>query len=254
MTTDGSSFADTQAENPTNADAASRLSATPNGGGGGSNSHDESAKDKASHNHSGGEPASASTEVPRSTEAGLAITLGTSGASPSTPAQQILDGIERAIPAADNNQALTSALQPTLDGQQPLKTITVALSPASLGTVAVELSLKGGQLGVKLQVQEAGTVQLLRDDGSLEKLLESAGYTVRSLSIHLSPQLNQPPQAPGQATQNGQNFSNQFSSSENGQQQGSSKSHKGQPTDRNADQRPGYGRTEDFGGSGSLFV
>ena len=132
MTTDGSSFADTQAENPTNADAASRLSVTPNAGGGG-NSHDGSAKDRASHNHPGGEPASASAEVPRSSEVSLAITLGASGASPSTPAQQILDGIERAIPAADNSQALTSALQPTLDGQQPLKTITVALSPASLG-------------------------------------------------------------------------------------------------------------------------
>ena len=60
--------------------------------------------------------------------------------------------------------------------------------------MAVELSLKSGQLGVKLQVEEPGTVQLLRQDGSLEKLLESAGYAVQSLSIHLSPQPNQPTQ------------------------------------------------------------
>jgi len=253
MTTDGSSFADTPAENPANAVSASQLSATPNAGGGG-NSHDGSAKDNASHNHPGAEPASASVDVPRSSDVSLAIPLGASSASPSAPAQQILDGIERAIPAADKSEALTSASQPTLDGQQPLKTITVALSPASLGTVAVELSLKGGQLGVKLQVQEAGTVQLLRQDGSLEKLLESAGYAVQSLSIHLSPHLNQPPQAPGPATPNGQSFSNQFSSSGSGQEQGSSQSHKGQPTDRNADQRPGYGRTEDIGGGGSLYV
>ncbi len=184
----------------------------------------------------------------------LAIPLGANCASPSTPAQQILDGIERAIPTGDNSQALSSALQPTLDGQQPLKTITVALSPASLGTVAVELSLKSGQLGVKLRVQEADTVQLLRQDGSLEKLLESAGYAVQSLSIHLSPQPSQPTQAQGQATPNGQSFSNQFSSSGSGQEQGSSQSHKGQPTDRNGDQRPGHGRTENVSGGGSLYV
>ncbi|HWJ17156.1 MAG TPA: flagellar hook-length control protein FliK, partial [Geobacterales bacterium] len=205
MTADGSSFADTQAENPANAVSASRLNVTPNPGGGG-NSDGGSAKDKNSHNHPGDGP-SASADVPRSSEVSLAIPLGASGASPSTPAQQIINEIQRAIPAADKSQALTSALQPTLDGQQPLKTITVALSPASLGTVAVELSLKSGQLGVKLRVQEADTVQLLRQDGSLEKLLESAGYAVQSLSIHLSPQPSQPPQAQGQATANGQSFS-----------------------------------------------
>jgi hypothetical protein len=253
MTADGSSFADTQAENPANAVSASRLNVTPNPGGGG-NSDGGSAKDKDSHSHPGDGPASASAEVPRSSEVSLAIPLGASGASPSTPAQQIINEIQRAIPAADKSQALTSALQPTLDGQQPLKTITVALSPASLGTVAVELSLKSGQLGVKLRVQEADTVQLLRQDGSLEKLLESAGYAVQSLSIHLSPQPSHPTQAPGQATPNGQSFSNQFSSSGSGQEQGSSQNHKGQPTDRNGDQRPGHGRTENLSGGGSLYV
>ena len=103
-------------------------------------------------------------------------------------------------------------------------------------------SFKSGRLGVRLQVQEAETVQLLRQDRALEKLLEFAGYTVQSLSIHLAPQ---PAHAPGQATPNGQGFSNQFSSAGDGQEQGSSQSHKGQPADRNADQRPGYGRTED---------
>ncbi len=85
-------------------------------------------------------------------------------------------------------QSSTDTVQTTPDGQQPLKTITLALSPASLGNVAVELSLKGGNLGVKLQVQEPGTVQLLRQDGALEKLLESAGYSVQNLSVQLAPQ------------------------------------------------------------------
>ena len=251
-TTDGSSSADTQAEKSASAVSASRLSVTSNAGGGGT--HGGSDKDAASHDHPGSGSASASAEVQRSFEVSLATPLGAAGASPATPAQQILDGIQREITSADNSQALTSTLQPTLDGQQPLKTITVALSPASLGNVAVELSYKGGQLGVKLQVQEAGTVQLLRQDDSLEKLLESAGYTVQSLSIHLSPQPSQPTQAPGQATPNGQSFSNQFSSSGSGQEQGRSQNSKGQPTNRDADQRPGYGRTEDVSGGGSLYV
>ena len=253
MTTDGSSSADTQAGNAANSVSAYRQSVTPNAGGGG-NSQDGSARDKASHNQPGDGPASASAEAPRPSEVSLAIPFGASGASPSTPAQQILGGIQRAMPAADDSQALTSAPQPTLDGQQPLKTITVALSPASLGTVTVELSLKSGQLGVKLRAQEADTVQLLKQDGSLEKLLESAGYAVQSLSIQLSPQPGQPTQAQGQAAPNGQSFSNPFSSSGSGQDQGRSQSHKEQPTDRNGDQRPGHGRTEKISGGGSLYL
>ena len=181
-------------------------------------------------------PAPTLAEAPRSFELSSAIALGSAGASAATPAQQILVGIQRAIPAADNSQTLPGALQPTLDGQQqPLKTITVALSPASLGNVAVELSLNSGQLGVKLRVEEPATVQLLRQDGSLEKLLESAGYAVQSLSIHLSPQPIQPTQ--GQTTPNGQSFSNQFSAAGGGQEQGHSQSHKGQPEDRNGKAR-----------------
>ena len=249
--TDASSAAEQGTGTPANAISASGPSVTPGKRSG--LSSDGSAKDTASHGYASGGPASTPAEAPRSFEVSSAIALGVSGASSATPAQQILDGVQRAIQSADNSQTSPATLQPTPDGQQqPLKTITVQLSPASLGNVAVELSLKSGQLGVKLQVQEAGTVQLLRQDGSLAKLLESAGYTVQSLSIHLSPQPNQAAQ--GQMTPNGQSFSNQFSSTGGGQGQANSQSNKGQPTDRNGDQRPGYGRTEDVSGGGSLYV
>lgn len=245
----GSSFAEPQAENPVDTVSAPglRVAATRRGG----FSPDGSAKGTASHGNPASGPASSPAAVPGSVEVSPAIALGIGDAAPTTPAQQILDGIQRAIPAADNSQVLSGSSQPTLDGQQPLKTITIALSPASLGNVAVELSFKSGQLGVKLQVQEASTVQLLRQDRALEKLLESAGYAVQSLSIHLAPQ---PAEAPAQTTPNGQGFSNQFSSGGGGQEQGNSQSHKGQPADRNADQRPGYGRTEDVRGGSSLYV
>jgi hypothetical protein len=249
--TDGSAAVEGNAGNPTYTVSAPEQSVTPHERGG--SSPDALAKDTASHRSAGSGPAPTPAEASQSSELSSAIALGSAGASAATPAQQILVGIQRAIPAADNSQTAPAALQPTLDGQQqPLKTITVALSPASLGNVAVELSLKCGRLGVKLQVEEPGTVQLLRQDGSLEKLLESAGYAVQSLSVHLSPQPNQPTQ--GQTTPNGQSFSNQFSPAGGGQEQGHSQSHKGQQEDRNAEQKPRYGRTEDGGGGGSLYV
>ena len=249
--TDGSAVAEGHAGNPTYTVSAPEQSATPSKRGG--SSPDTLARDTASHGSASSGAAPTPAEAPRSFEVSSAIELASVGASAAPLAQQILVGIQRAIPAADNSQTSPGALQPTLDGQQqPLKTITVALSPASLGNVAVELSLNSGRLGVKLQVEEPATVQLLRQDGSLEKLLESAGYAVQSLSIHLSPQPNQPIQ--GQTTPNGQGFSNQFSPAGGGQEQGHSQSHKGQPEDRNADQKPGYGRAEDVRGGGSLYV
>ena len=249
--TDGSAAAEGHAGNPTYTVSAPEQSATPSKRGG--SSPDTLAKDRASHGSASSGPAPTPAEAPRSFEVSSAIELASVGASAAPLAQQILVGIQRAIPAADNSETSPGALQPTLDGQQqPLRTITVALSPASLGNVAVELSLNSGRLGVKLQVEEPATVQLPRQDGSLEKLLESAGYAVQSLSIHLSPQPNQPIQ--GQTTPNGQGFSNQFSPAGGGQEQGHSQSHKGQPEDRNADQKPGYGRAEDVRGGGSLYV
>jgi hypothetical protein len=246
-TADRPNTLESQAEDPANAVSASGLSVTPSKRGG------LPFKDTASHNYPSGGPASTPADAPQSFEVPPAIAPGAAGASLANPAQQVFDGIQRALPGTDNSQTSPNALQPSLDvQQQALKTITVALSPASLGNVAVELSLKSGQLGVKLQVQEPGTVQLLRQDGSLQKLLESAGYTVQSLSIHLSPQPNQPPQ--GQTAPNGQSFSNSFSSSGGGQEQGHSQSYKGRTADRNGDQRPGYGRTEDVSGGGSLYV
>lgn len=117
----------------------------------------------------------------------------------------------------------------------------------------MELSLKGGNLGVKLQVQEPGTVQLLRQDGALEKLLESAGYSVQNLSVQLAPQNSQLAQTT-QSAPNAQNFSGQLNPGGSGQRQGNSQGYNGQSTSRHQDQGPGNGRAEDLSGSGSLYV
>ncbi len=131
---------------------------------------DGSAGDTASHRDQSASPATTTpAEAQQTLEAGASVA---SGAGSSSPAQQIFDGIQRTVSSSSASQVSTDGVQTTLDGQQPLKTITLTLSPPSLGNVAVELSLKNGKLGIQLQAQEPGTVQLLRQDGALEKLLE----------------------------------------------------------------------------------
>ncbi len=213
---------------------------------------DGSAKDTASHRDQYSSPATATpAESQQALEAGASLASEAGGGG--SPAQQILDGIQRAVSSSSTVQVSTDMAQTTLDGQQPLKTITLALSPPSLGNVAVELSLKNGKLGIQLQAQEPGTVQLLRQDSALEKLLESAGYSVQNLSVQLAPQASQLAQT-AHAAPNAQNFSGQFNSGGSGQQQGNSQSYNGQSTSRHQEQGPGNGRTEDLSGGGSLYV
>lgn len=215
-------------------------------------SSDGSSGDTASHRDQSASPAATTpAEAHQTLEAGASFAADAGGGS---PAQQIFDGIQRAVSSSTGGQVSTDMVQTTLDGQQqPLKTITLALSPPSLGNVAVELSLKNGKLAIQLQAQEPGTVQLLRQDGALEKLLESAGYSVQNLSVQLAPQTPQLAQT-AQAAPNPQNFSGQFNSSGSGQQQGNSQSYNGQTTNRRQEQGPGNGRTEDLSGGGSLYV
>ncbi len=246
---DGSSSADAPAESPTSGvpNLGSSVAASTGRGA----TSDGSTKDPASHRDQNSSPtAAAPAQAQQTFEASASIAPGAGSAS---PAQQIFDGIQRAVSSSTDGQSGTDTVQTTLEGQQPLKTITLALSPQNLGNVAVELSLKSGKLAIKLQVEEPGTMQLLRQDGALGKLLESAGYSVQNVSIQLAPQTSQLAQT-AQAAPNAQNFSGQLNSDGSGQQQGNSQGYNGQSTDRHQDQGPGNGRTEDLSGSGSLYV
>ncbi len=120
-----------------------------------------------------------------------------------TPMQQICKAIEAAAPEAAHAQNETPDEQP--NAYQPLRTIKLALEPANLGTVAIQLSLSGGELGVKVEANDAGTAQLLRqENGGLKELLESAGYKVGMLSVQT---VTQPPLLAQQAEPQGQSFS-----------------------------------------------
>lgn len=195
--------------------------------------------------------AQASGKAPLAATVNPGVAPAAGESSFATPAQQISDGIKSSLPAATVAQTPNDMQQTAPDG--PLKTITVALNPASLGSVAVELTLKSGQLGVKLQVEDPATARMLRqDDGALEKLLQSAGYSVQSLQVSL--QSPAPAAAAAQTAQSGQNFSNQFNASSGGQQQQSSQPLADRQSGKRQDQRPGYGQVQDLDGGGSIYV
>lgn len=127
---DGSSFADALASSP--------ASVVPNLGGrvapstGRGATSDGSAKDTASRR----DQSSSSTAPTAPTEAQLTSELGalfSPEAGSGSPARQIFDGIQRAVSSPAAAQASTDTEQTTLYGQQPLKTITLALSPQALG-------------------------------------------------------------------------------------------------------------------------
>ncbi len=114
----------------------------------------------------------ASTPAPADKQAAQASGVTTapeaslSGQAVPSPMQQVFDGIQSAVPASAEGQSAAAASSPsTPDGYQPLKTITIALQPDGLGTVAIQLSLKSSQLGIRVEASESSTAQLLRQHG-----------------------------------------------------------------------------------------
>jgi soluble lytic murein transglycosylase-like protein len=104
------------------------------------------AKNTASHGSASNGPAPIAAEAPRSFEASSAIALGSAGASAATPAQQILVGIQRAIPAADNSQTSPAALQAAKKYDIPLGILFAAgLTETGIGghLHAYALNLQG---------------------------------------------------------------------------------------------------------------
>jgi flagellar hook-length control protein FliK len=190
---------------------------------------------------------------------GAAVSQGL-GLSQTSPSQQIFQAIQSEMPASAASQI---AAQASLPGTyQPVKNLTIALDPPGLGSVAVELSYKGGELGVKVEASQADTAQLLqRDGGALAQLLQTAGFTVANVSVHTaaSPAT---PDAAAQQSGGGQQFSGAFTSSgggggaQPGAGQNQSQPHsQGEPSGLGGSQKEsGYGRSETNAGGQSLYV
>ncbi len=185
------------------------------------------------------------------TDAGFAAQGG--GQPPASPIQQIFNAIEEAMPPGAPAQSAMQANQLALDGYGPVKSLTIAFDPQGLGTVSIELSIKDSQLGVRVEASEAGTAQLLKqDDGALTKLLESAGYTVGSVSVSLSPQPS-PANMQAQTGPGGQS-SFSMSNSTGGGGGAGTRGQEGEANKRHDRKGSGYGRSEGANRDRSLYI
>lgn len=188
----------------------------------------------------------------KASDVSLTAPVSAGSGNASTPSQQIFDAIESAAPPASADTPADSA-QTASASLQPVKTISLALTPQNLGSVSIELSLKGGKLDVTVKAAEPETAQLLRrDNGALEKLLQSAGYTVQEVSIQASSQPAQPSQTGAQTAPGGQGSADP-SNADGGRDQSRRQGSNDRPGQKSSDQRPTNG-APDYSGGGSLYV
>ncbi len=205
-------------------------------------------KDASSHRDSASRESPAAVQAAPTAGPDLALAAQAGPQPAASPVQQIFNAIEGAIPAGAPAQNATQADQLAPGGYGPVKSLTIALDPQGLGTVSVELSINNSQLGVRVEASDAGTAQLLKQSGSaLTKLLESGGYSVASLSVHVSPQ---PLPAQAQQAPNGQSafsMSNSAGGGATGGRDGEANKHQ----DRKGS---GNGRSEGGNRDRSLYV
>jgi hypothetical protein len=236
-----SAAGETKASSPLSAagSAQSRQKTTQDGG---SNEERSSGKDR---------PAAAARSP---LEAEFVIPVGAGSVSALTPSQQIAQAIEAAMPQAAKTGAQADATPASSASLQPVKTIALALSPQNLGGVEIELALTGGKLDVKIRAAEPETAKLLRrDDGALEKLLQSAGLSLQGLTIQVSQQAAQSFQTGAQTASSGQAFTDS-SASNGGRDQGGRQGGGEKSSDRGSDQGSTNGRVSTNRRGGSLYL
>ncbi|MGO9485461.1 MAG: flagellar hook-length control protein FliK [Rhodomicrobium sp.] len=220
-----------------------------------------------SHRDSSGgetpEPAPADKQAAQSSEVKAAPAVASSGqtapSSAPSPVQQVFNAIQSAMPAAAEGEPPAAAGGASAPASyQPLKTITIAFQPDGLGTVAIQLSLKDSQLGVKLETSETSTAQILRQHGAdLTELLRAAGYDVGSIAVQAASQQPAPADTPAQAPAGGQNASNMSDtggSGTGGSSTGTDGEARRQPSNRNEQRESGYGGPETANRDSSLYV
>ncbi len=142
-----------------------------------------------------------------------------------SPTQQIVDfvasaaGPSQAAATSDSTTAAAAGSQvpdmaastATSLAASPVKTLTLALEPDSLGTVTVTMRLVNSNLELKVEAEKAETTSLIeKDKGNLSDKLQSLGYSVDSMVVktaapqgsHLDPSNDQPAAGQGQQAAN----------------------------------------------------
>jgi flagellar hook-length control protein FliK len=207
---------------------------------GGSNKERSSGKDQSS----------AAAQPPL--EANSVIPVSSGSVSAATPSQQIAQAVEAAMPPAINAPAQADGTPTAPANLQPVKTIALALSPQNLGGVEIELSLTGGKLDVKIRAAEPETAKLLRrDDAALEKLFQSAGFSLQGLSIQVAQQAAQSSQTGAQPNNQG---SADSSTANGGRDQGARQGSGEKPADKGSDRGSTNGRASVNRRGGSLYL
>lgn len=107
-----------------------------------------------------------------------------------SPALQIANAVAAGLQRSDDLgpvRAPTSApSQPSISAR-PVQVLQIRLEPPELGTVSVRMRLDANALEVRIDARQPGTADLIRSDqGALTRLLQSAGYDVEILTIHVA--------------------------------------------------------------------
>lgn len=99
---------------------------------------------------------------------------------PSATLQQIANAIGDEMPVTQDIAAVPVSAVTTLNASDkagPVKTLTLQLDPASLGSVTVKMKLTGAAIEVQIAASRPETAQLLEHDrGALSRLLQASGY------------------------------------------------------------------------------
>jgi chemotaxis protein MotD len=128
-----------------------------------------------------------------------------------------------------------------------IRTLTIQLEPADLGTLTVHLTIKNDGLEVHVEASRRETARMIEDDQkTLSHLLQSAGYRVDALAVQVSDAARM-----GAAPQGAANPGAQSSALPSGQQQQGSSQPGGQsPGSPQHQERDGGERHETRSGNG----
>ncbi|WKW50640.1 flagellar hook-length control protein FliK [Rhodomicrobium lacus] len=182
---------------------------------------------------------------------GEALSASASPAS-GTLAQQVSNAISTS--SSDASQSTSRVALTTAEATQPLRTLTIGLTPQNLGEVTVRMSMNGGKLSVVLSVEKPEAAQLLAQDQEvLEGLLRSTGYKVDTISVQLAPQPVTPSAAGTSTASSDQSLSGSTDTGSDGMGQSGQKD-RGEPGNRGLREGSEHGQAESHLNRTALYI
>ena len=105
------------------------------------------------------------------------------------PVEQIANAILSGGQSSSAGRSLSGVEAPLLHrpATQTVRVLQVQLEPKELGAITVHLKLASNALEVRVESEKARTAELIRkDQAALTRLLQSAGYDVEVLAVHVA--------------------------------------------------------------------